>query len=182
MSNAIKGVPAPGYDPISASDYIPPEKMREIQLERFIRVVKNAYENVPLYRQRFDEAHFDVDSFKSLEDVKRLPFTKKVDLRDTYPYGLFARPLKDIVRLHASSGTTGKPIVVAYTQADLDVWQQTMCRSLAAVGICKEDIVQNSYGYGLFTGGLGAHAGAEGLGAAVIPASGGNTARQIMLM
>ena len=182
MSTVIKGVPAPGYNPVSASDYIPLEKMREIQLERFIKVVKNAYENVPLYRQRLDEANFDVNSFKSLDDVKRLPFTKKVDLRDTYPYGLFARPLKDIVRLHASSGTTGKPIVVAYTKEDLAVWQQTMCRSLAGVGMSSEDVVQNSYGYGLFTGGLGAHYGAEGLGATVIPTSGGNTARQIMLM
>lgn len=182
MSTVIKGATTPPYNPVSASDYIPLEKMREIQLERFIRMVKNAYENVPLYRQRLDEVKFDVNSFKSLDDVKRLPFTKKADLRDTYPYGLFARPFKDIVRLHASSGTTGKPIVVAYTKEDLAVWQQTMCRSLAAVGMSKEDIVQNSYGYGLFTGGLGAHSGAEGLGATVIPASGGNTARQIMLM
>ena len=182
MSTVIKGAPAPGYNPVSASDFIPLEKMREIQLERFIKVVKNAYANVPLYRQRLDEANFDVNAFNSLDDVKRLPFTVKTDLRDTYPYGLFARPLKDIVRLHASSGTTGKPIVVAYTKEDLDVWQQTMCRSLAGIGMSKEDVVQNSYGYGLFTGGLGAHYGAEALGATVIPTSGGNTARQIMLM
>jgi phenylacetate-CoA ligase len=119
---------------------------------------------------------------RAAEDVARLPFTTKADLRDTYPFGLFAKPLRDVVRLHASSGTTGKPIVVAYTQDDIDVWTSVMVRSFAACGVHEGDIVQNAYGYGLFTGGLGAHYGAEGIGATVIPISGGNTDRQIMVM
>ncbi len=118
----------------------------------------------------------------ALEDIATLPFTTKADLRDTYPFGLFASPMQDVVRLHASSGTTGKPIVVAYTQDDVDVWTSVMVRSFAVVGLHQGDVVQNAYGYGLFTGGLGAHYGAEGLGATVIPISGGNTDRQIMVM
>jgi phenylacetate-CoA ligase len=119
---------------------------------------------------------------RSLDDVRKLPFTVKSDLRDTYPYGLFASPMKDVVRLHASSGTTGKPIVVAYTQDDIRVWTETMMRSFVACGLHAGDIIQNAYGYGLFTGGLGAHYGAEALGATVIPISGGNTERQLMVM
>ena len=119
---------------------------------------------------------------RAAEDVARLPFTTKADLRDTYPFGLFAKPLRDVVRLHASSGTTGKPIVVAYTKDDIAVWTSVMVRSFAACGVHEGDIIQNAYGYGLFTGGLGAHYGAEGLGATVIPISGGNTDRQIMVM
>ena len=119
---------------------------------------------------------------RTLEDLARLPFTVKADLRDTYPFGLFASPLEEVVRLHASSGTTGKPIVVAYTQQDVAVWTDAMTRTLAACGLGRGDIIQNAYGYGLFTGGLGAHYGAEALGATVIPISGGNTDRQIMVM
>lgn len=122
------------------------------------------------------------EDVRSLDDISKLPFTVKTDLRDNYPFGLFASPLEEIVRLHASSGTTGKPIVVAYTQQDIQVWTSVMVRTLAACGLGKGDIIQNAYGYGLFTGGLGAHYGAEGLGATVIPISGGNTERQIMVM
>ena len=172
----------PGFNPVSAPDYLPMEKLRELQTERFARIIRRAYENVPFYRKRMEDRNLTPGDIKSLDDVKHLPFTIKADLRDTYPFGLFASPLKDIVRLHASSGTTGKPIVVAYTKSDLDVWQETMMRTMAAAGVSNDDIVQVSFGYGLFTGGLGAHYGAEGLGATVIPASGGNTERQIMLM
>ena len=122
------------------------------------------------------------EDIRSLDDASRLPFSMKSDLRDTYPFGLFASPMKDVVRLHASSGTTGKPIVVAYTQEDVDVWTSVMGRCLAGCGLHRGDIIQIAYGYGLFTGGLGAHYGAEALGAAVIPASGGNAERQIMLL
>ena len=170
------------FNPVSAADYLPVSKLRELQAERFKFIVRRAYDNVPFYKQRMDAMGVSPDDFKTLEDVRKFPFTIKTDLRDTYPFGLFASPMKDIVRLHASSGTTGKPIVVAYTQEDLEVWATAMMRSLAGAGVTKGDIMQISYGYGLFTGGLGAHYGAEKLGATVIPASGGNTERQIMLM
>ncbi len=170
------------FNPVSSTDYLPTSKLRELQTERFARIIRRAYENVPFMRKRMDERNLTPDTFRSLEDVSRLPFTVKSDLRETYPFGLFASPLKEIVRLHASSGTTGKPIVVAYTKEDLGVWEEAMMRTMAAAGVTSGDIVQNSFGYGLFTGGLGAHYGAEGLGATVIPASGGNTERQIMLM
>ena len=170
------------FNPVSAADYLPVSKLRELQAERFKFIVRRAYDNVPFYKQRMDAMGVSPDDFKTLEDVRKFPFTIKTDLRDTYPFGLFASPMKDIVRLHASSGTTGKPIVVAYTQEDLDVWATAIMRSLAGAGVTKGDIMQISYGYGLFTGGLGAHYGAEKLGATVIPASGGNTERQIMLM
>ena len=172
----------PPFNPVSALDYLPVEKLREIQAERFLATVRRAYDNVPFYRKRMDDMGVSPDDFKSLDDVRKFPFTIKTDLRDTYPFGLFASPIKDIVRVHASSGTTGKPIVVAYTQEDLDVWADAMMRSFAGAGLTRGDIMQVSYGYGLFTGGLGAHYGAEKLGATVIPASGGNTERQIMLM
>ncbi len=129
-----------------------------------------------------DSAGVKPEDIRALEDLARLPFTVKADLRDSYPFGLFASPMEDVVRLHASSGTTGKPIVVAYTKADVDVWTNAMVRCLAACGLGQGDIIQNAYGYGLFTGGLGAHYGGEGLGATVIPISGGNTDRQIMVM
>jgi phenylacetate-CoA ligase len=129
-----------------------------------------------------DSAGVKPEDIRALEDLARLPFTVKTDLRDSYPFGLFASPMEDVVRLHASSGTTGKPIVVAYTKADVDVWTNAMVRCLAACGLGRGDIIQNAYGYGLFTGGLGAHYGGEGLGATVIPISGGNTDRQIMIM
>jgi phenylacetate-CoA ligase len=145
-------------------------------------VVRRAYENVELFRQRMQRRGLKPDDIRGVEDLPRLDFTVKADLRDTYPFGLFASPMSEIVRLHASSGTTGKPIVVAYSQADIDVWSSVIVRSLASYGLHRGDIIQNSYGYGLFTGGLGLHYGAEALGATVIPTSGGNTDRQIMVM
>ena len=169
-------------NPISAMDFIPQEQLHSLQLARLREMVELAYANVPLFKARLDERGIKPEDIRKLEDIRHLPFTVKSDLRDTYPFGLFATPMKDVVRLHASSGTTGKPIVVAYTQEDLEVWATAMMRSLAGAGVTKGDIMQISYGYGLFTGGLGAHYGAEKLGATVIPASGGNTERQIMLM
>jgi phenylacetate-CoA ligase len=170
------------FHPASTPDFLPPEQLQQMQLQRLKAIVKRAYENVSLFRQRLDERKMKPEDILSLEDIQRLPFTVKNDLRDTYPFGLFASPMQEIVRLHASSGTTGKPIVVAYTQDDLDVWTSVMVRTLASSGVHQGDIVQNAYGYGLFTGGLGFHYGAEALGATVIPISGGNTDRQIMLM
>ena len=128
----------PMFNPVSAPDYLPPEKLRELQTERFAFIIRRAYENVPFYRKRMDDKNVKPEDFRTLDDVKKLPFTIKADLRDTYPFGLFASPLKDIVRLHASSGTTGKPIVVAYTKSDLDVWQETMMRTMAAAGVSKD--------------------------------------------
>ena len=145
-------------------------------------MVRRAYDKVELFRTRMQERGLKPEDVRSLEDISRLPFTVKTDLRDTYPFGLFASPMQEVVRLHASSGTTGKPIVVAYTQEDVDVWTNAMVRTLAACGLSKGDIVQNAYGYGLFTGGLGLPLRRRGLGATVIPISGGNTDRQIMVM
>ena len=161
---------------------MPVNELRATQLSRLQQMVGRAYDHVPLFRKRMDDRGLKPADVRSLDDARRLPFTVKTDLRDTYPYGLFASPMKDIVRLHASSGTTGKPIVVAYTQDDIRVWTETIMRSLAACGLHAGDIIQNAYGYGLFTGGLGAHYGAEALGATVIPISGGNTERQLMVM
>ena len=168
--------------PISTADFLPLADLRATQLARLQGMVSLAYDNVKLFRQRLDERGLKPADIRSLADVRRLPFTVKTDLRDTYPYGLFARPLKDVVRLHASSGTTGKPIVVGYTKADINVWTETMMRCFVACGLHDGDIIQNAYGYGLFTGGLGAHYGAEALGATVIPISGGNSERQLMIM
>lgn len=170
------------FNPISSVDYLPRNFLEEIQLHRLQKMVQRVYENVPFYRQKMDEQKVRPEHIRSLKDIKNLPFTVKTDLRDTYPFGLFASPMNEIVRLHASSGTTGKPIVVAYTKEDIDVWCNAMVRSLSACGVDRGDIVQNAYGYGLFTGGLGFHYGAETLGATVIPISGGNTDRQIMIM
>jgi len=174
--------PPGGFHPASAPDYLPPDRLAEIQLQRLKAVVHRAYEKVELFHRRLEERGLGPQDLKRLSDLSRLPFTVKTDLRDAYPFGLFASPMEDIVRLHASSGTTGKPIVVAYTQADLRVWTEVMVRTFAACGLHRGDVVQNAYGYGLFTGGLGAHYGAEALGAAVIPISGGNTERQLMVM
>ena len=168
--------------PASAMDYVPTEQLRTLQLARLKEITRRAYDHVKLFRSRMEEKGVTPEQIRTLEDIRLLPFTVKADLRDTYPFGLFASPMKDIVRLHASSGTTGKPIVVAYTRDDIKTWAQSMMRTLASCGMHSGDIIQVSYGYGLFTGGLGAHYGAEELGATVIPASGGNTERQIMLM
>lgn len=173
---------AGGFHPASAPDYLPLPQLRDLQLQRLRAIVELAYDKVELYRQRMDALETRPHDIRSLEDIRRLPFTVKTDLRDTYPFGLFAKPLGDIVRLHASSGTTGKPIVVAYTREDVEVWADAMVRAFAACGLHSGDVIQNAYGYGLFTGGLGAHYGAEALGATVIPISGGNTDRQIMVM
>jgi phenylacetate-CoA ligase len=173
---------AGGFNPVSAPDFLPEQQLREVQLRRLKAVVTRAYERVPLFRQRLEKRGLTPESIQSLADITRLPFTVKSDLRDTYPFGLFASPMADVVRLHASSGTTGKPIVVAYTREDVEVWAEVMTRTLAACGLHRGDIVQNAFGYGLFTGGLGAHYGAETLGATVIPISGGNTDRQIMVL
>lgn len=170
------------FHPASAPDFLPLPQLRELQLQRLQFIVKRAYERVPLFQQRLDDRGLRPADIRSLDDLAQLPFTTKADLRDTYPFGLFASPMDEVVRLHASSGTTGKPIVVAYTQEDVDDWSQVMMRSFLACGLHSGDIIQNAYGYGLFTGGLGAHYGAEALGAGVIPISGGNTDRQIMIL
>ena len=167
------------FHQLSAPDFLPLPQLRDLQLQRLKAIVQRAYDNVALFHKRMDERGLTPKDVQSLEDLAKLPFAEKTDLRDTYPFGLFASPMKDIVRLHASSGTTGKPIVVAYTQEDIQVWTNVMVRSFAACGLHAGDIIQNAYGYGLFTGGLGAHYGAEALGATVIPISGGNTQRQI---
>jgi len=168
--------------PASTPDYLPPAQLRDVQFNRLKDMVQRAYDHVALFRKRMDERKLKPADVRSLDDIVKLPFTIKTDLRDTYPFGLCAAPMRDIVRFHASSGTTGKPIVVAYTQEDLNDWTRAMVRSLAACGLHSGDIIQVAYGYGLFTGGLGAHYGAEALGASVIPISGGNTDRQIMIM
>jgi phenylacetate-CoA ligase len=170
------------FHPASAMDFLPVPQLREVQLTRLRATVQRAYERVALFHQRMEERGLTPASLKSLADLQQLPFTVKNDLREAYPFGLFASPLQEIVRFHASSGTTGKPIVVAYTQEDVDDWARAMLRSFAACGVHSGDIIQNAYGYGLFTGGLGAHYGAEALGASVIPISGGNTDRQIMVL
>ena len=174
--------PPGGFHPASAPDYLPRSRLQEIQLQRLRAVVARAYERVAVFRKRMVERGLAPSDVRELSDLARLPFTVKADLRDGYPFGLFASPMEEIVRLHASSGTTGKPIVVAYTQADLDVWTEVMVRTFAACGLHRGDVIQNAYGYGLFTGGLGAHYGGEALGATVIPISGGNTERQLMVM
>ncbi len=168
--------------PVSIPDYLSRPALEQLQLKRLRAIVQRAYDHVEMFRKRMTERSLAPDDIRSLSDIANLPFTIKLDLRDTYPFGLFASPMQEVVRLHASSGTTGKPIVVAYTKEDLEVWSSVMARSFVACGLHAGDIVQNAYGYGLFTGGLGAHYGAEKLGATVIPISGGNTDRQIMVM
>jgi phenylacetate-CoA ligase len=182
MMNRVLETCASDCHPASVPDYTPLPELRALQLQRLQAVVTRAWQHVEPFHLRMDELGLAPESIRSLEDIARLPFTQKSDLRDNYPFGLFASPMKDVVRLHASSGTTGKPIVVAYTQADVDVWTSVLGRALAGCGLHRGDIIQVAYGYGLFTGGLGAHYGAEGLGATVVPASGGHADRQIMLM
>ncbi|MBI1390865.1 MAG: AMP-binding protein [bacterium] len=179
---SIKAGTGGGFHPASAPDYLPDAQLRDLQTQRLKRIVKQAYDNVALYRRRMEELNVTPDDIHSIDDVVKLPFTNKSDLRDNYPFGLFAAPMNEIVRVHASSGTTGKPTVVAYTREDIDVWSNSMVRAFACYGMHSGDIIQNAYGYGLFTGGLGAHYGGEALGATVIPISGGNTDRQIMIM
>ncbi len=161
---------------------LPREVLAALQGKRLRDLVERLHGAVPFYRKKLAAAGFKPGDVRGLDDLSKLPFTTKDDLRETYPFGLFAVPMERVVRVHASSGTTGKPTVVGYTRRDIDTWSELMARSLACGGTTREDVVHNAYGYGLFTGGLGAHYGAEKIGAAVIPVSGGNTKRQIMLM
>lgn len=161
---------------------LPREALEALQLKRLQAVVQRVYATVPFYKKQFDEIKFRPEQIKSLDDLRRIPFTVKDDLRDNYPFHMFAVPMSSVVRIHASSGTTGKPTVVGYTARDISLWADLMARTLMAAGATRSDIVHNAYGYGLFTGGLGVHYGSERLGASVIPVSGGNTKRQIMLL
>ena len=166
-------------DPIEIASI---DEIRALQLDRLKWSVRHAYENVPMYRERFDAAGVHPDDLQQLSDLAKFPFTYKNDLRDNYPFGLFAVPRSEIIRLHASSGTTGKPTVVGYTASDISNWADLVARSLRASGLRKGDMVHNAYGYGLFTGGLGAHYGIERLGATVVPMSGGQTEKQVGLI
>lgn len=161
---------------------MPREALESLQLYRLKKTAERVYATVPFYKESFDKAGLKPSQINSLDDLKRIPFTNKEDLRDNYPFKLFTLPLHDVVRIHASSGTTGKPTVVGYTKRDIETWSELMARTLSCAGVQKGDVVHNAYGYGLFTGGLGFHYGAEKLGATVIPISGGNTKRQLMLM
>nr|WP_041644595.1 phenylacetate--CoA ligase [Mahella australiensis] len=158
------------------------EHLHELQSQRLVDTVKRVYFNVPYYRDKMQSVGLEPGDIKGVEDITKLPFTIKQDLRDTYPYGMFAVPLSEVIRIHASSGTTGKPTVVGYTRRDIDTWAELVARVLTGVGAGRNSIVQVAYGYGLFTGGLGLHYGTERMGATVIPISGGNTRRQVMFM
>jgi len=159
-----------------------PEKLKELQLKRLQQSLKLVYDNVPFYKQKFKEAGITPDDIKTLEDVHKVPFTRKTDLRDNFPFGLFAAKLDDIVRIHSSSGTSGKPTVVGYTAKDIETWSDMIARCLTMIGLSKADVIQNSMNYGLFTGGLGFHHGVERLGAMIVPAATGNTAKQLEMM
>jgi len=161
---------------------MPRPELERLQSERLTALVKRVYDKVPYYKAQMDDAGVKPSDIKGIDDISMLPFTYKDDLRKNYPFGLFTVPMEEVVRVHASSGTTGKPTVVGYTPEDIKVWAGLMARSMAAAGATRSDMIHNAYGYGLFTGGLGAHYGGEALGATVIPVSGGNTKRQIMLM
>lgn len=161
---------------------MPREELRELQLERMRESLRNAYENVPLYRERFDAAGVTPDDLTSLEDIAKFPFVVKQDMRDNYPFGMFARENADVARIHASSGTTGQATVVGHTANDLANWGDCFARGIAMVGGDENSTIQVSYGYGLFTGGLGAHAGGEAMGCTVIPTSSGNTKRQVQML
>ena len=165
-----------------AMECISRDELYALQSERLRQVVRHEYDNVRLYRERMDAKGVKPEDIRTVEDLKYLPFTEKSDLRDEFPYGLLAVPREEIVRIHGSSGTTGKPIVSGYTRGDVDVWSEMMARTLTAAGCSREDIVQVAYGFGLFTGGFGAYQGADRIGAMVLPMSSGNTQRQIMMM
>tara|TARA_Y100000588_G_scaffold33933_1_gene32944 strand:+ start:2463 stop:3770 length:1308 start_codon:yes stop_codon:yes gene_type:complete len=164
------------------AETMPRAEIESLQIARVKQTLERAYNKVPHYKKRFDEAGVAPEDFKTLDDIRRFPFTVKTDLRDNYPFGMFAEPRESLVRLHASSGTTGKPTVVGYTPGDIELWTDLMARSMACAGTLPGDIVHNAYGYGLFTGGLGAHYGAERLGCSVVPVSGGGTERQVVLL
>jgi len=161
---------------------MPLEERRKLQAERLAATCQRVYERVPFYRRVFDARKIKPKDIKSVDDLKHLPFTIKQDLRDNYPFGMFTVPMEEVIRVHSSSGTTGKPTVVGYTRADITIWSEVMARCFGGAEVGPNDIVQNAYGYGLFTGGLGIHYGAEYIGATVVPISGGNTKRQIMLL
>ena len=161
---------------------LPREALNALQLKRLQQVVNRVYHGVGFYKKSFDKAGVTPDDLKTLDDLKRFPFTLKQDLRDNYPFGMFAVPMSNVVRLHASSGTTGRSTVVGYTKRDIDTWAELIARCFVAANLTKGDVIHNAYGYGLFTGGLGIHYGAEKLGASVIPMSGGNTKRQLMIL
>ncbi len=182
LTETVSGVRPPSLDELDPEERMSRAELEALQLERLQQTVRHAYANVPLYTRKFDEAGVHPDDIRSLDDVAKLPFTTKEDLRQTYPFGMFAVPMEQVARIHASSGTTGRPTVVGYTKGDLDRWASLIARSLRASGIRPGMKVHNAYGYGLFTGGLGAHAGIEKLGATVIPMSGGQTARQVQLI
>ena len=187
MSTTTTSPTVSGLAPVAPDELDPEERMsrtevQALQLERLQQTVAHVYEHVPLYTGKFDEAGVHPRDIRSLDDVAKLPFTTKEDLRQTYPFGMFAVPMEQVARIHASSGTTGRPTVVGYTKGDLERWATLVARSLRASGIRRGMKVHNAYGYGLFTGGLGAHAGIEKLGATVIPMSGGQTARQVQLI
>ncbi|MCR3722579.1 MULTISPECIES: phenylacetate--CoA ligase PaaK [Prauserella salsuginis group] len=173
---------APALDDLSAPERLSTDELRALQLERLQWTLRHAYDNVPLYRHKFDDAGVHPDDCRELADLAKFPYTTKQDLRDSYPFGMFAVPETEVSRIHASSGTTGKPTVVGYTASDIDNWSSVMARSIFAAGGRRGHKVHVSYGYGLFTGGLGAHYGAEKLGCTVVPASGGMTARQVQLI
>ncbi len=180
MQATVKKMRAAYFDP--EHETMSRDSLARLQLERLQATVKKVYRSVPFYRNALKAKGLEPGDIKSLDDLRKLPFTYKQDLRDNYPYGLFAEPMDRIVRLHASSGTTGKPSVVGYTKNDIANWADLIARCLAMAGVSKNDVAQIAYGYGLFTGGLGIHYGVERLGASVVPISGGNTARQLMLM
>ncbi len=166
----------------STEETFPKEKLEKLQIKRLKETVSRVYNNVPFYQKKFKELGILPEDIKSIEDISKLPFTKKQDLRDNYPFGLFAVSQDAVVRVHSSSGTTGKPTVVGYTKSDMDMWNEVMARVYTMAGVTSEDLVHNAYGYGLFTGGLGFHYGAEKVGATIVPSSGGFTSRQLLLM
>src|SRR5512136_2349138 len=161
---------------------MPREELEQLQLERLQATLNRVYKTVTCYRRKFDENGIDPEDIQSLSDLSKLPFTSKEDLRLNYPYGMFAVPLREVVRIHSSSGTTGKPTVVGYTKNDLKMWSNLVARFMTAAGVTHDDVVQIAFGYGLFTGAFGLHYGAEAIGASVIPMGGGNTEKQIMIM
>jgi phenylacetate-CoA ligase len=177
-------MPAPTLTPYirDAAESLPLKEMKSLQLEQLRAGITRVSKSVPFYKEKLIQAKITADNIHSLEDLSRLPFTSKSDLRDHYPFGLLAVPMQEVIRLHASSGTTGRPTVVAYTRNDITLWSDLMARAYAAAGVTSSDIIHNAYGYGLFTGGLGFHYGAETIGATVLPISAGNTKRQLMLM
>ena len=174
--------PAPRPDQLDPIETASLDELQALQLDRLRWSLRHAYDKVPHYKAKFEQAGVHPDDLQTLDDLAKFPFTTKQDLRDTYPFGMFAVPMRDVVRIHASSGTTGKPTVVGYTKHDIDTWSQLMARSIRAAGGCADDMIHVAYGYGLFTGGLGAHYGGEALGATVIPMSGGMTERQVQLI